>query len=313
MSSIMTALESELHRERVYTENWYKPAFEYLLPIFSNDDKFVKKLIIRYLFMKIASRFPDDDPMFVHAFAPDSVHLIEEDLKFLRQLKANDPKKIVSQLDSFLEDAQLQMQTIPSLSPSSDELIEKIQSRCTVRNGVNGSINDSAVASCLRYHYMNIQTIGLALKYEDIGYRPSDPVLEGFASSINRYFDNYCSAFPDVDVDSQGSFFDLTQISQPVLMVNPPFDLELMNRAIAKCFTMCKVNKNLTCHLSLPDWDKWPQLNHLVKSSFSVKRVPKKDSVFVDYSSNQVISPCNIVMCYFGCVRQVDELGKIIV
>ena len=308
----MSVLASELHREQVYTTSWYQPAFEYLLPIFSNDDKFVKKLIIRYLFMKIASRFPEDDSMFVHAYTPNSVTLIEEDLKFLRQFKANDPKQIVSKLDSFLANAHLQMQSIPSTNASVDELIDQVQSRCIIRNGVNGVINSASVASCLRYHYMNIQTIGLALKYEDIGYKPSDDVLEGFASSINRYFDHYCSAFPDVDQDSQGSFFDLTQISQPVVMVNPPFDLELMNRAIAKCFTMCKVNKNLTCHLSLPDWDKWHQLSHLIKFSFLVKRVSKKDSVFVDYSSNQVISPCNIVMCYFGCVRQVDELGKII-
>jgi len=276
------------------------------------DEKFVKKLIIRYMFMKISQRFPDDDPMFIHEPTHLAIHLIEEDLKFLHLYKFNLAQKIVDKLDFFLYEAYQEMQTFTPSSESIDELIEQVKSRCTVRNGVNHTITEYTVASCLRYHYMNIQTIGLAVKYDDIGYQPDEPVLEGFASCINRYFDAYCSAFPDVDKDSCGSFFDLVKVEQPIVMVNPPFDVELINKAIAKCFTMCKADPNLTCHLALPDWDKWPQLSHLIKCSFLVKRYAKKDSCFFDYSSQQPISPCNIVVCYFGCQRQVDDKGKIL-
>ena len=172
-------------------------------------------------------------------------------------------------------------------------------------------VNEYIVASCIRYHYMDLGSIGLATMYKSMGYIPEDDVLESFSSVLNRYFNNYCSAFTDVDVDSKGNFFKLEKVEQSIMVVNPPFEISIMSDAFKKCRELYKNNPNLTCHFIIPDWKDWPELDQLEKDSFKVMRFGKDDKTFIDYEARKEIHPCPVVYCYFGKERIIDSNGKI--
>lgn len=57
--------------------------------------------------------------------------------------------------------------------------------------------------------------------------------FECFASPLNCYFRQYCSAFPDIDgyFGSRGTFLDYKPLTGSFQM-NPPFSEELMDAAI---------------------------------------------------------------------------------
>ena len=191
----------------------------------------------------------------------------------------------------------------------------RLKERYLIRNGDQYPmlVNEYIIASCIRYHYMDLGSIGLATMYKSMGYMPEDDVLEAFSSVLNRYFINYCSAFTDVDVNSRGNFFKLGKVSQSVMVVNPPFEISIMSDAFKKCRELYKNNPNLTCHFIIPDWKDWPELDQLEKDSFKVMRFGKEDKTFIDYEARKEIHPCPVVYCYFGKEREIDKNGKIII
>jgi hypothetical protein len=166
-------------------------------------------------------------------------------------------------------------------------------------------INENIIASCLRYHYMKMNTMGLAFCYEKLGYAKNDSVCEGFSSYINHYFDVWCSAFPDVDVESVGNFFHVQALSQQLLIINPPYDVGLCNQAFVHVKMLCKKCPNLTVMFVLPDWEDWKELTKLKQSSFLVSHISKYEAMFQDATNNKTLHPCNIVICFFGKVRNV--------
>lgn len=81
--------------------------------------------------------------------------------------------------------------------------------------------------------------------------------IELFGSSINRFFDNFCSLFYDIEqyFGSLGNFFSL-DIKQGLYMCNPPYDEELMlgmSNKIIKWFD--NTNKPLGFVITIPIWD----------------------------------------------------------
>ena len=199
---------------------------------------------------------------------------------------------------------------------SRGNLTLRLDEKYSIRNGDSYPmmINEFVIASCIRYHYMDLGTIGLATMYKSMGYNPNDSVLEAFSSILNRYFDNYCSAFEDVDITSKGNFFNLSIVNQKIMVVNPPFEISIMSDAFKKCRELCEKNKELTCHFIIPDWKDWPELDQLEKDSFKVLRFKKEEKTFIDYEGRKEIHPCPVVYLFYGKQRQVDNItGKIIV
>jgi len=91
------------------------------------------------------------------------------------------------------------------------------------------------VAIHVRYRYIGIGHQGAARDFVAMGLKPTDAV-EGFASTLNHYFDHYCSAFPDLETPfgSLGSFWSLAASPEfwkkkPLIILNPP-----PNSAIAR-------------------------------------------------------------------------------
>ncbi len=179
-----------------------------------------------------------------------------------------------------------------------------------------GKDNNYLLAGKIRMNTIALKGIGLAADYAGMGYNANDVrVLETFASSVNRYFNHYCSAFPDVDRDSQGNFFTLptSAFSQyELLCVNPPYELTFIGRTIERCYELVKANSNLTCMLVLPDWTDSMDLKELKQRSFLVLSFEKGKKTFKDFDQGgKVIEPCNTVFCFIGKERPVSKMGYV--
>lgn len=84
---------------------------------------------------------------------------------------------------------------------------------------------------------------------------------ELFGSCINRYFDNYCSLFYDLEkyFGSLGNFFNQTLI-EGLYFANPPFDEDIMERMAQKILlSLDNTNKPLGFIITVPVWDKYTQ------------------------------------------------------
>ncbi len=171
-------------------------------------------------------------------------------------------------------------------------------------------INNYVIASCVRYHYMDLGSTGLATPYEDMGFKTNDSVLEAFACTFNRYFDSYCSIFIDVDKTSLGNFFTIKNIPTEVVVVNPPYEITLMNNSIQKCYQLYKNNSNLTFIFILPNWKDWPELDNLKKESFKHTDFTKYQKKFINYITGKHVHPTDVTFCYYGKERHIDDNGK---
>lgn len=109
----------------------------------------------------------------------------------------------------------------------SEYIYKKLLSR--LKNKVN--MEERIFNVLLRYR--TLRSLGQQLAVENKFYETIRSNFgfnfELFASSINAYFDNYCSLFYDVEkyFGSNGSFF-LTNIQQGNYVANPPFDGNIM-------------------------------------------------------------------------------------
>jgi hypothetical protein len=84
---------------------------------------------------------------------------------------------------------------------------------------------------------------------------------ELFGSCINRYFDNYCSLFYDLEkyFGSLGNFFNQT-LTEGLYFANPPFDEDIMERMAKKILlSLDNTNKPLGFIITVPVWDKYTQ------------------------------------------------------
>jgi len=119
----------------------------------------------------------------------------------------------------------------------------------------------------------------LLIKHFDIGQ-------EVFASPLNCYFSNYCSAFIDTDwmFGSCGTFFDFLPVSGS-FEANPPFVEEVMEAMADHIeLILTSSNKPLSFAVFVPDWID-PPANALVKMSASkflrAERVIKEEHYYI--------------------------------
>ena len=176
-------------------------------------------------------------------------------------------------------------------------------------------------ASYFRYKYFYIDNQSLAYDYEtnDVGKEyKKDEVTECFSTPFNRYFDHFCSAFPDVDghFGSLGSYFDrMREASKDKfefptkrLAINPPFVMNLMDLALDLALATFKKKKNeYKMSFILPSWDKddkpfmgvrrmseWAEKNKK-KVNFEKTIAPKGTIKFKNYFVGKKMEPCDII------------------
>ena len=100
-----------------------------------------------------------------------------------------------------------------------------------------------------------------------------DVSFECFASPLNCFFENYCSAFIDTDTyfGSCGSFFQFRPV-EGSFEANPPFQCDLMEKAATRMIDMLKSSeKPLSFVYIIPEWQTPPfaLLAELQKSEFN--------------------------------------------
>ncbi len=212
----------------------------------------VHNFVIYYIFIKIMfNEKKADDPLFITTKCSKTHSAIVDYLSYQYISYAC----ILNVINCVEEHMKIAYESIKKDIEVKDK--KQTNAICFFKNGPNNVANPFTFASCLRYSYMNIGNIGLALCYKEWGFKPNDDVLECFASPMNRYFNSYCSAFPDVDVDSSGNFFKKHYVRQKIMVCNPPFEMTIMNHAISHVVKLCKKNKSLSCIFIFPKWNDW--------------------------------------------------------
>lgn len=127
--------------------------------------------------------------------------------------------------------------------------------------------NKFALYFCILYRYNLLEAdnqqlaINLNLKNDLTTYFGIN--IELFGSTINRFFNNFCSIFYDLEhhFGSLGNFFNITP-KQGLYMANPPYDESLMeNMAKHLIFALENTNLPLGFIITIPIWDYDTQKN----------------------------------------------------
>lgn len=99
--------------------------------------------------------------------------------------------------------------------------------------------------------------------------------FECFASPLNCFYGNYCSAFLDTDgqFGSVGSFFE-TKFKKGIFECNPPFTEEIIQLAAEKCIRDCSsAEGELGFIFVVPEWRKPVARYHTLLESDASKTV----------------------------------------
>ena len=290
----------EQARELAYKEWWDFEAREYLVDVFKNDHEFVDKCLLRYIFVKCMDRCKTDDVLFISKPTQAAMKMIEEDLQYMKVHKPT-ASQVVQTLDKYLAKAL--------------ERCKKLN-ECTLRDEVSG---EKLTDSERRYQYLGLDksTLALSLDYHAIGYDgKEDYVIEGFASSMkgNHTFIKWCSAFPDVDHQSIGSLWDTLDlnVSTKLILLNPPFDLTIMNYMFTLVRKLSSNNPHLTFFIIIPDWKGWKEASAFAMECYEQRKVDKYSLSFKS-TDGERINACNTLWLYYGCKRTIDEKGKVVV
>jgi len=128
---------------------------------------------------------------------------------------------------------------------------------------INIDSQSSSLQAAVPYSLMNYLNTALDVNFEC------------FASPINSYLPNYCSAFKDTDENfgSSGSFFNYDSTIGSY-EVNPPFAENIMNLTVDHITNMLsKSNDPLSFIIILPRWDDTHSIITLRKSPFLVTEI----------------------------------------
>ena len=304
-------IETELLRERIWkhlVEN--QPRFSFR----KNSGKFQLKenlsLLLRYIFNKIVclkDQIPSD-PVFMTHRSSLAEQQLEADFRYFRIISPT-PQEMIQFLEGKFQEAVKRIEkTIVEkdqvVTGKENELLEYKKREYFVGQEIWNKKHcwHAAIALRIRYDYLQLDTQGLAVPYKNRGFEPKTNILEAFASSFNHYFDKYHSAFPDLEqcMGSLGSFWARNRIEEPIVMVNPPFDVtiieEVINKAI-RCLEEAKrENRKQTWHLVFPAWRDISSFTSLAHHPFcqSFVDIVHSKTAFIDCLTKKMIQPCDI-------------------
>lgn len=105
--------------------------------------------------------------------------------------------------------------------------------------------------------------------------------FECFASSINHYYDNYCSLFYDIEKHfmSLGPFHTI-EYNSGFYMLNPPYVEEVLIVMINVVLNALEKGSGaLSFMIGLPKWKNFPSIEQVEKSKYLVERVDIGDGM----------------------------------
>jgi hypothetical protein len=132
------------------------------------------------------------------------------------------------------------------------------------------------MAKCiLRYHSIRAFGMQLAVPQKIVHKLGLD--FEAFASPFNTVLENkpFCSLFPDLDgiYGSMGSFFDQTDLSNKRVLANPPFQLDMLDKATNHLLKLLETSTNFfVLYVVAYSWDSDYHIK-VRKSKFFRERV----------------------------------------
>jgi hypothetical protein len=293
-------IERELLRKKLYENiiSWLSCK----IPQFKQKE--IEHLMLRYIFNKNITKTSLDDPIFITTRSSLAELQLTNDFKYSKL--SLDPKEIINDLEdklklsaSQMDDKDVNLDAKVSLSKDKILYNNKLYNDISSLAKKNPNYIKYALALNIRYNYIKLLNHGLARTFDKMGYKTSDST-EGFASAFNHYFDNFCSAFPDLEkpFGSIGSFFDNLNWTTYEVYVNPPFDEVLMTHAFERIYKYLQTdNKHHKFIFTIPNWDEFRALDELKKSKWTTSVIihKKGDLPFIDYMNNKkIIYPCNI-------------------
>jgi hypothetical protein len=277
-------------------------------------EKQVSHLLLRYIFNKKATiSQPTSDPVFVIGTSSMARKQLCLDLKTMDLTGGTELAELI---DDQLSRAALEMCTIeiPMDEPVNfsksmkDTLVycgRDQQDFANLAQRYGRSYYPAAYALGVRYSYLRLEAHGLARLYKDeTKLSPNHPLsCECFASAFNHYFDQYYSAFPDLEsvFGSRGCFFKADWERDPQGMtyyLNPPFDPSLIELCVDRVSDVLKhaLVKKARFIFTIPGtWTDFPALEKLKKSSWRVEVTDYKkgELPFIDYMAKK---ECDIII-----------------
>ena len=230
---MINVIETELFRKKLYDNilTWLSGKLNVL------KYKEVYNILLRYIFNKNISRTQDDDPVFITTFSELAYEQFRKDMEYNNITL--DYKELIKELEYRIQQSSEKIKNTPIRYDKAVQIVQNSTAgentlvyRCKKYRDISRLAEkypayiNNAVALNIRYTYLHLHNHGLARNFREEGFKPDDCILEGFASAFNHYFDNYCSAFPDLEspFGSKGSFFDNKDWNYNCVFINPPFD-----------------------------------------------------------------------------------------
>jgi hypothetical protein len=146
-------------------------------------------------------------------------------------------------------------------------------------NTSNTPIDKNIIFFCILYRYDILdagnQQLSIITPFKQDLQKNFNINIELFGSSINRYFNNYCSLFYDLEkyFGSLGNFFNLTPI-QGLYFANPPFDEDIMSNMVKHLLlSLYNTTKPLGFIITIPIWDRHTLLKIANKCNISIKNI----------------------------------------
>jgi 16S rRNA G966 N2-methylase RsmD len=133
-----------------------------------------------------------------------------------------------------------------------------IEEKCK-KHYVGDADNFHTLLLCILLRYDSLGSganqFAVDLEYKDQLRNNYGTNFECFASVINRYYDNFCSMFYDLERDfgSKGSFMAL-DIKQGFYMANPPYDENLLAKMYQQVKKALSSNLPVAFIMSIPKW-----------------------------------------------------------
>lgn len=294
-------------------------------------DKEISQLVLRYVFNKIPFRLGEDDPVFITTPSPQAVAQVERDLAHFGVTPQQLPTQALVQViehrfakaaaamrtTTFKLDAPVILETAASIPLLRYKGVAYTDYARLGKRHPNPEQLPFVLALGIRYEYLQMANQGLACDYAADGLAPN-AATEAFASPFNHYFDDYFSAFPDLEAatfGSRGSFFDIkadptlpfatqTGIATSLLMVNPPFDESVMARAVQQVLLLLEhadiqqVQPPLRVRMILPAWRDFVALSRISASKYVTSDTLHKKGTFpfINHmsASDKHIFPCDL-------------------
>lgn len=333
-------ITKELYRKELFVD-LIKYLSHFIKKIYATMSKdYIFKILIVFLFHRLNSRQINEDTVFSFTNSKNADKQLEKDLIYQLQslnkiglpkdikLIKDECNKIFRDKSSLLINSNYiangniikeenQFIYEYNLKDYEDDTLETIQIKIPIYQHVIPNLNSLSnemirnyICAYIRYSYLNLNTLALAFDYENnilTKNLDKNTTLEAFGSLFNKYYNNWCSAFPDIESNfgSKGSFFNLKLediLSYQNVVINPPYDETYIKdtfNIIKECLKLKdeNVKYNTRFIIIVSDWEDHPSIIDF-KEKYKFQLYKKGELDFIDYfyPEKKIIKPCEIVI-----------------